>query len=73
MTKEEWRKFKSSRFAAWYGLVPWTKFGDVNHTLRQKMGVSNQTIRNYYHGKTEIPEMALPIINEVAGADLFAQ
>ena len=72
MTKEASKQFKQQSFVRWYDTIPWKQLTIVNCELQKRLGVTRQTISNYYNGKTEIPDMAVPTINQVAEHNVFA-
>ena len=73
MTNQHHKMFKQQAFAQWYDFIPWKQLTIVNSELQSQLHVSRQTIANYYKGHTEIPELAIPVINAVAGRDIFTK
>lgn len=73
MTKTYDRRFKADCFASWYRSLSWTEIKTVRRQLCDRLDVTRQTINNYYTGKTEIPCMAMHVINDIANRDIFTK
>lgn len=71
MTNGDKRKFKQQSFVNWYNTISWTQYQITKQQLCDVLGVSRQTIENYYKGITEIPDMAIAGINKIAGKNIF--
>ena len=72
MTNVEYREFKKVRFARWYLSIPNGDLTCKRTKLLSDLHITGQTLRNYIKGKTEIPTIAIPFINQIAGEDIFS-
>lgn len=48
-------------------------YKSVKDTIIKKCSITDDIWRNWLAGRTNIPNLAKPIINEVAGSDIFSK
>lgn len=65
------RAEKQRAFVKWWDGLSLKVAPAIRQGLIQKCQVKAYTLSDWRRGRSEIPELLLPVINEVAGKDIF--
>ena len=62
---------KQRQFSDWYTNLSVKEHLNKRSTLMQILCIKPYTISDYMNGRSEIPSQFLPIINRIAGKEIF--
>ena len=63
--------FKPNLFADWIGSIPVKDYAATRKAVIKKCHISAQVFRHWKNGNSAVSELAKPIINEIAGYNVF--
>ena len=68
LTKEQ----KHERFNSWWQYVPNKDVSEIRERVMKHCFISRMTFYNWENGITEIPQLAIPFIENIAGKEIFS-
>lgn len=67
------KKEKEISFSNWWYEVPLRDVRKIKKQIMERCYISRNVFHHWVEGNTEIPELALPIIEEIAGKKIFTK
>ena len=58
-------------FADWIGSIPVKDYDSTRKAIIRRCHITPQVFRHWKNGNSAVPELAKPIINEIAGYNVF--
>jgi hypothetical protein len=71
--KEAPEKPRDMRFGNYIKSIPTGEYDTIRHQIISKCKITNQIFTHWKLGNTKVPPLAQPIINEIAGRNIFEE
>jgi hypothetical protein len=69
--KKEDTPVSVNHFGSWIKTIPVGDYDHIRHEIISKCKITNQIFTHWKLGNTKVPPLAQPIVNEIAGRNIF--